>query len=51
MSEHLLRDTDQNRSNMLLLVRGQVLPELMGGNRAVGIGGWRRSGKVSWHRS
>jgi hypothetical protein len=45
----LLRDAEQNRADVLLLAEGQVLPQLMGSNQAVGLGR-RRAGARDSHR-
>ena len=50
MGEQLLRDADQHLPDVLLLARRQASPELLGSNRAVGLGWWRRAGGVCWHR-
>jgi len=36
--DQVLRDTEQHRAYVLLLAHGQTSPELVGGNRAVGLG-------------
>jgi hypothetical protein len=46
----LLRDAEQNRADVLLLADGQVLPQLMGSNQAVGLGRRRRAGARDSHR-
>jgi hypothetical protein len=46
----LVRDAEQNLSDVLLLTDGQVLPQLMGRNQAVGLGRWRRTGTRDLHR-
>jgi hypothetical protein len=50
MGEPLVRDADEHRAHVLLLARRQASPELLGSNRVVGLGGWRRSGGGRWHR-
>jgi len=46
----LLRDAEQNLADVLLLADGQVLPQLMGRNQAVGLGRRRRAGARDSHR-
>jgi hypothetical protein len=46
----LARDAEQNLSDVLLLADGQVLPQLLGRNQAVGLGRWRRTGTRDSHR-
>jgi hypothetical protein len=50
MGHPLLRYTDQNPSDVLLLSVGEVLPQLMRRNPVVALGRWRRSGGLDWHR-
>ena len=49
MRHQLVRDAEQNLSDVLLLTDGQVLPQLMGRNQAVGLGR-RRTGAWDSHR-
>jgi hypothetical protein len=46
----LVRDAEQNRADVLLLADGQVVPQLMGSNQAVGLGRRRRAGARDSHR-
>jgi hypothetical protein len=46
----LLRDAEQNLSDVLLLADGQVLPKLMGSNQAVGLVRRCRAGARDSHR-
>jgi hypothetical protein len=50
VSHQLLRNAEQNLSDVLLLADGQVLPQLMGRNQAVGLGRRRRAGARDSHR-
>lgn len=50
MGQQLLRHTDQNPSDVLLLSAGEVLPKLMRRNSVVALGRRRRSGGLDWHR-
>jgi hypothetical protein len=50
VSHQLVRDVEQNLSDGLLLADGQVLPQLLGRNQAVGLGRWRRMGTRDSHR-
>ncbi len=50
MGYQLLRDTEQNLSDMLLLSDGEVSPKLMGRNQTVALRRWCRSGRMVWHR-
>jgi hypothetical protein len=50
VSHQLLHDAEQNLSDVLLLADGQVLPQLMGCNQAVGLERRRRAGARASHR-
>jgi hypothetical protein len=50
MSQQLVRDADENLADVLLLRAGEVSPQLMGSNQAVGLAGRCRSGGMDAHR-
>ena len=50
MGHQLLRDAEQHLPDVLLLSDGEVSPQLMGSNQAVGLVRRRRSGAMDSHR-
>jgi len=50
VSHQLLHDAEQNLADVLLLADGQVSPQLLGSNQAVGLVRRRRAGAMDSHR-